>query len=36
MSWFSFKIIVIPTGSKHKFEGTGDSVSEFYFVRVKV
>ncbi len=29
-------VIVIPAGSKHKFEGGGNSTSEFYFIRVKV
>jgi quercetin dioxygenase-like cupin family protein len=29
-------VIVIPAGSKHKFEGGGDLTSEFYFIRVKV
>lgn len=29
-------IIIIPAGSKHKFVAGGDSLSTFYFVRIKV
>lgn len=29
-------VIIIPAGSKHKFEATGDIRNEFYFVRIKI
>ena len=29
-------VIIIPANSKHKFEATGDTTSEFYFVRIKI
>ena len=29
-------VIIIPAGSKHKFVAEGDTLSQFYFVRIKV